>query len=105
MPLSLIRANTWVNGGFAYTQDMGGGKTMAFDGNTPFKAQISRVLFVRQQNHLPRATWDEVSSDILNVVCGKNPGSCFESNSRPKITPRKVYFGCGSCGGRRAKQP
>lgn len=109
--LMLKTPNRFLPGGFAYTQDLGNGTKMEFDGNTPLRAQIHLVLKVRQANKLPRATLNEVAEDVAAAICRRHPGSCVDGDQRVVAGGGAASVGgivrrsggCGHCGGRRAK--
>lgn len=99
--LMLKRPNVFLPGGFAYTQDLGSGRTMQFDGNTPLRAQIHKVLAVRKANNLPRATLGEAAEDVAGAICGRHPGNCIDTNQPAAMVAVTYRGGCGTCGGRK----
>ncbi len=75
---------------------------MKFDGNTPFRGQVTLITTHRIANNLPRATKAEVAVDLENYTCARVPGVCVGGERKSniaQIVTRKG--GCASCGGRK----
>ncbi len=97
--LRLKRYDFNLPGGYKYVQPETG---MAFDGNTPFKAQVGLITTHRKANNLARATKEETAVDLENYTCARVPGVCVGGTSRSnvaQIVTRKG--GCVSCGGKK----
>jgi hypothetical protein len=98
MSLKLKDPKKLPNGGFLFTES---GRT--FNAMNSFTGQAKLILIFRQDNALARATLPEVSEDLENSACNRNPSICYDPGALS--TPgggARVTTVCPSCGGQRA---
>lgn len=99
MALKLRDPSKLPNGGFLFSEY---GRT--FNEMNSFTGKAKLILIFRQDNNFPRATIDEVSTDLENATCNRDPSLCYDPQGAlgTNTLGGRVVSGCSSCGGQKA---
>ncbi len=94
MPLRLRDPKTVPRDGFLFVEPSNGRR---FGGMYSFKYVVNEVVGYRKGNNIAGATQEQVSTELDNQTCNRDPSWCFDSSVRVAESVRQTS-GCSSCG-------
>lgn len=94
--MPLITRNSIPSGGWQYVQnDAGGNPLKAFRSFESFNMFTKEILSLRKGNNLPRATIEEVQTDVDDSTCIRVPAACGGGQVYSDGRPVGKCAGCG----------
>ncbi len=94
MPLRLRNPKQVPKDGYLFIEPSNGRR---FGGMFSFSYVRNQALAYRQGNNLPGATIEQVSEELDQQTCNRDPSLCYDSSVRVGVSVRQTQ-GCGSCG-------